>query len=131
MVNCFIDPFQELYDRLTEEGYELQYNEVDAGIYQSVYFVDGEFRLCFTNDYGEHVYPILANRIACDPCFDKWKSWKVPFYVELPITVKELDWVIEQIKYWHKDKDAYEISKKYIQEKWISDYPKEIKFTLL
>lgn len=130
MGDYFIDSFQALYDRLIAEGYDLSNDEV-YGNYRSASFKDGEFRLCFTDDYGEHVYPVLANKIACDPCFDKWKTYKIPFYVELPITQAELDWVISQINYWYNKEDAYEISKNYKQKFWVNDYPEEIKFNPL
>lgn len=113
--------FNNLAFRLKDEGYSLVLEKVSDYWFAS--HIDGDVRIGFTDCENGGAYPEICGRIAIDGFFDKW--WSVPCSLPLPETEAQMEYVLEQIKYWQTE-EGVQISREYDHSKWVREYPVEL-----
>jgi hypothetical protein len=82
------------------------------------------FGFCESNNGQSN--PNLNGKIAIDrnDCFDKWS--KCPINLPFPENDKQKQFLIDKIN-WLKTDEGYKASNEYEFEKWVADYPEEMR----
>ena len=110
--------YTELVNRLRKEGYILHLTKRLDRYY---------WEITGNNIFGgfctpsEETHETLSGQIAVDNegCFDKWR--KCPIILPIPENEKQLDFLIEQMKYFGTE-EGYDVSNEYDFDRYVHSY---------
>ena len=110
--------YTELVNRLRKEGYAIELAEKNEWYFWEVAGNNIVGGFATTHD---DLYQAISGQISLDhkDCFDKWS--KCPIILPIPTNEKQLDFLIEQMKYFGSD-EGYDVSNEYDWEEYITNY---------
>ncbi|GAB6427956.1 hypothetical protein bcgnr5372_38460 [Bacillus luti] len=116
--------FNTLVETLITEGYEVEVTEHE--IYKFARITGKDILGGFCSPHDENSMDAsnsyINGAVSADHvgCFDKWS--KCPLQLPLPTNKVEMDYLINQLKYWSSE-DGYANSDGYEFDNWINKYP--------
>lgn len=124
-----MDIFNQLVNSLEGAGYIVKVSPVPDDFnlgYKSYRYatVKGFNIVAGFCDKNEETYPDINGKIAADHerCFDKWS--KCPLVLPLPQNGAQLDFLLQQLRYWGSD-GGLQKSDNYETDSWVYSYPQE------